>query len=750
MDPTKENAPVSGRGAEGAEQKSLDRIDQKYTFNDERKQALAELFDEPRWVPYALVPSTTTPGKLDKIPHTGKHGLSTKKSADWMPYTEAAAIAERPDLNGVGLVMTGGIDSGDWRLVGLDFDDVNFDKFTMPWPTYAERSPSGTGIRAFLYVPLAFAAKYRDTMDAKPDDCAHAEVYFGTTPRFLTVTFDVIDDHPIARIDDPADLKRLTDWGLNKFEVERPLILPERMGEVLNLADFELKDGHLRVATGQCMPEDNKSDLAHGLLLALFNQGILPDRPDASVDDVFATLVTLPGLQKYLLSHRRDDGAAAIRFAVDEVGRAWEKSIPGMQAYAASFAKPKANPDTPAEPDRYHLPTISERVKRKRKPRFAIGRQFLKESTTFIVGDTGAGKTTFCVYTAVCKAHALRDPTFLWNGMPIYDPRPQQYIAGEDDIGVEDMVIGYCMELGIPLEGLPLRISEGPYDLSAPGEVEKLKAACAADLDQYGKLPDWTGDTWSRIVGALDENSATDMRIALALVDELRVDASATIPHHNGVGLKAQNRERGSSVLRKDPTANFTCWKDGEFFHLKCEAQRGAKKPDTLIMQFKEVEVGRDYDDDGNDIGPRLTYILLPVGKAHRAMLADKFYEANPELAEHGRRKYLRTLLAQILNQPGEPQGNLAELCQVTQPKLRRTLAVLRSERFGFVIGGTKEDKRKLQLTQAGIEALRELEIDVAAEFKAAGVDVQMLAKVEPLTPALAVASVTKKGGSES
>lgn len=403
---TKENALVSGQGVEGAEQKSLDRIGQKDTSTSECNQ-LAELFDEPRWVPYALKQNPET-GKLDKVPHTGKHGLSTKKSADWMPYTEAAAIAERPDLNGVGLVMTGGIDSGEWRLVGLDFDDVNFDKFTMPWPTYAERSPSGTGIRAFLFVPLAFAAKYRDTMNAKPDDCAHAEVYFGTTPRFLTVTFDVIDDHPIARINDPADLKRLEAWGLNKFEVERPLFLPERMGEVLNLADFDLKDGHLRVATGQCMPEDNKSDLAHGLLIALFNQGILPDRPDASVDDVFATLVTLPGLQKYLLSHRHDDGTRALQFAVDEVGRAYARSIPGMLENLASFAKPKA--DTAANDDKpasllVARPLSLHSLATPVQPWVSVLGRFLPLSVvTELNGAHGIGKSSCALHMCCCVA----------------------------------------------------------------------------------------------------------------------------------------------------------------------------------------------------------------------------------------------------------------------------------------------------------------------------------------------------------
>jgi hypothetical protein len=690
------------------------------------------LFELPRWVPYRLQWNDKRE-KFDKVPHTGKHGLSTKDPSHWMTYAEAQAVVAGADgLHGVGLVFTGGIDEGEWRLAGIDADDVDFEAFKLPFDTYTELSPSGTGLRAFVWVPIAWAAKFRDTPDLEPGDCKHVEIYLGTAPRFLTVTFEAINAAPIAYLDN------LSPWKLKHYEPDRPLILPESMGEVLNIGDYTRERELLEVATGNCEGED-RSSRVHKLLWTMFDLG-------ASPDDVLATIAANPHLTEYMLDHRHHDGASAMKFAGEEISRAYAKSVPGM----VLALKPKTDPAAPGDdkPDRYRLPRIDERVKRPRKPRFAIGRQFLKESTTMIVGDTGAGKTTLAVYTAVCKAHALRDPNFLWNGMPIYDPRPQQYIAGEDADGVEDMVIGLCKELDIPLEGLPLHVSDGAFDFSLPTEVAKLKAACAADFALYGKMPDWTVDTLSRNAGTLEENSATDMRVLLVRLEELSGDGSTSVLHHTGVDPKAQDRERGSSVLRKDPTANYTCRKDGELFHLECQTQRGAKKPERVAMQFKEVEVGTDYDDDGNVIGPRMTYILLPVGKAHRAMLTDAFYKANPELAERGRRQYLRDLLARIMNHPGESQRSLAELCGIEQPRIRRTLELLRNA--GFVIGGAKGDKQKLQLTQAGVEALRELDIDVAVELKAAGQDARIFAREKPLTPGIVAASLGKKGAPKS
>lgn len=289
--------------------------------------ALEELFDSNRWTSWRLVWNAQRE-KWDKVPHNGKHGISTKNPSQWVPFAAAAELAERPDLSGVGLVMTGGIDSGQWRLVGLDFDDVNFEQFKLPFKTYAEKSPSGKGVRAFLWAPLTWVQRFKDTMDCRPPNCNHAEVYLGTTPRFLTVTFDALNDYPIAQLSSTKDLERIEKWGLNRVEVAKTLTLPDGIGVELNLNDYVLtiEQHQLIKGTGQL----DRSAIMHGLIIKLIDAG-------APNEDVLATIIKTPALWQYCLDHRHEDPTRALQFAMEEIGRGYARSITGMRANLLGF-----------------------------------------------------------------------------------------------------------------------------------------------------------------------------------------------------------------------------------------------------------------------------------------------------------------------------------------------------------------------------------------------------------------------------
>lgn len=296
------------------------------TSDGQGLDAFRELDGLHRWVTWRLVWNAQRE-KWDKIPHNGKHGLSTKNPAQWLPFDAVAELAERPDLSGVGLVMTGGIEEGQWKLIGLDFDGVDFEQFKLPFPTYCEKSPSGNGVRAFFWAPITWAARFRDTMDCRPPNCDHAEIYLGTTPRFLTVTFDVIDDRSIAHISGDG-LTKIEKWGLNRIEVAKTLTLPEGIGTELNLKDFNLtiEQQQLAKGTGQL----DRSAIMYGLIIRLIDSG-------APIEDVLATIVKTPALWQYCLDHRHEDPVRALAFARDEVGRGYGRSITGMRANLLGF-----------------------------------------------------------------------------------------------------------------------------------------------------------------------------------------------------------------------------------------------------------------------------------------------------------------------------------------------------------------------------------------------------------------------------
>lgn len=280
-----------------------------------------------RWVPYKLVYNTKRE-KFDKVPHNGRHGLKTSDESDWKTLLDAIAVVnDQFGLSGVGIVTTDGIEVDGWALVGFDFDDVTAD-FKLPFKTYAEKSPSKVGVRAFAWVPAAWVARYQDTLNCKPPHCDHCEIYMGTAPRFLTVTFDTLNNNDIAQLT-VKDLKKIEGWGLHKRVVQSEL--PPQVdtaGSVLDLTKFKLTPDQKKLVEGEEGIDRSKTMM--GFIIALLDGG-------ASQEDVLATLLYTPTLWQYLMDHREGNEDRAHQFAKDEINRAYPKSMASKRAILIGF-----------------------------------------------------------------------------------------------------------------------------------------------------------------------------------------------------------------------------------------------------------------------------------------------------------------------------------------------------------------------------------------------------------------------------
>lgn len=313
-----------------------------------------EIRDRPVFVPWKLVWNEQRQ-KNDKIPSDGAVRLSTKEPAHWVPLADAQALvsSETRELSGVGIVMTGGVHTkmgGDGTLVGFDFDDVDFEKFAPPFVTYYEKSPSGKGLRAFAWVPTAWAEQFVDSLKVQVPGCAHCEVYVGTSPRFLTLTGDMMptvyktpwrDKYDRIRSLGPQTLKEIAAWrGLNKAGAAVAKLVAVDVpdgGKPITLANYGLSPDqtHLVTGTGQI----DRSAIMHGLLIKLLDAG-------ASQADVLATIIETPALWIYCLDHRQDSADKALTFAREEIKRAYAKSVTGMRANLVSFNR-KSEPAPP-------------------------------------------------------------------------------------------------------------------------------------------------------------------------------------------------------------------------------------------------------------------------------------------------------------------------------------------------------------------------------------------------------------------
>lgn len=153
----------------------------------------AALLNAKTWLVWRLVQA---PGekKPRKIPYytTGKVREGGQGSdadrAHLVSFKRAAAAVVKGGYSGVGLAMLA--DNG---LVGLDFDNCVVDgvvnERVLPFVegTYAEISPSGTGVRAF------FLGAVPDRKDTKAHKRGEVDLEFFHGAGFLTVTGNVLD-----------------------------------------------------------------------------------------------------------------------------------------------------------------------------------------------------------------------------------------------------------------------------------------------------------------------------------------------------------------------------------------------------------------------------------------------------------------------------------------------------------------------------------------------------------------------------
>lgn len=283
--------------------------------------AFQDLIHLPRWVPYRLKPSKARPGKTDKIPGTRAGNLSTSTPEHWTDYATARRAASGGMASGVGLVMTGGIRIGDYTLIGFDVDDAR-DEFIFPFETYTETSPSGKGVRAFAWAPAEALSGLADATKAAWPGCDHAEIYIGSAPRFLTITFDAFDEAPIVRLDD-EETAELVGW-LRKAAPAAPAAAPiPDEGAVVDLSKVALTEDQKRLLAGKGKGEfshrdKSRNDIVHGLLVVL-----LQTHPP---EDVLATIFSHRHLWQYCLDHRHENPERAVKFAREEIERAQRKN----------------------------------------------------------------------------------------------------------------------------------------------------------------------------------------------------------------------------------------------------------------------------------------------------------------------------------------------------------------------------------------------------------------------------------------
>jgi hypothetical protein len=188
--------------------------------------ALRELRERPQWVAWKYTERNGRITKPPVNPHTGE-GASHSDPRSWGTYEQALQCAQARGLAGVGYVIT-----EDDGFTGADLDkcrDPDFGQIE-PWAqeildlaeTYAEVSPSGTGLR------LIWRGKVEQTFKCDPK---HVEVY--KSLRYLTITGEHVAGTPKEIREAPQTesvLRERVESFRREQEAARAATRPEPMG----------------------------------------------------------------------------------------------------------------------------------------------------------------------------------------------------------------------------------------------------------------------------------------------------------------------------------------------------------------------------------------------------------------------------------------------------------------------------------------------------------------------------------------
>jgi hypothetical protein len=174
---------------------------------------LGDLVAHPQWVAWR---NQMRKGKLTKVPFCGvDQEAESDDPSTWRPHDDAAAVAEAiVDGTGGGVgIMLGGC--GDTWLAGVDLDTCRDQQSGAiePWAqavldrfdTYAEISPSGTGVKAFFQIDSADIASLRAIMATAEHGRQFKRANGGDHPpaielyisrRHFAVTWECLPDSP--------------------------------------------------------------------------------------------------------------------------------------------------------------------------------------------------------------------------------------------------------------------------------------------------------------------------------------------------------------------------------------------------------------------------------------------------------------------------------------------------------------------------------------------------------------------------
>lgn len=597
----------------------------------------------PGWLIWRFeqFPGEPKPRKVPYYAEGGKrHGANGTPTdrAKLTSFADARDAAARRGFDGVGLAML-----ADWGVTALDFDRCVDSSGRLPpeieavvADTYAEYSPSGEGVRAFVQGALGNAKT--DSKADKAQGRYGVETFSSTgfvtfTGRPLAITELLGNENTIAPANTAVhDLiqKRLGAGRLERRDQDDPFFGFEPR---LDLTVPQME--HLLQGLDAAMGRDEWIRVG----MALHHETCGDDTGFHLWDEWSATAHSYPGteaLQSQWESFDRREGSVGRPITMASVVKMYseakarsEGGVGPDEAFTAIADKVRAEilegtthegVRTPSDyAGRYKVESAASFSKRPSPP-WLIKDVLPQADLIVLFGASGAGKSFVALDMGAAIARGVT-----WRGKRVRKGRVV-IIAAEGGGGFAKRLQAYCQHHMILPSDLDIGIVNATPSLMAREDMSELVAAIVA----AGGADLCIMDTFAQMTAGADENSAGEMGRALSHAKALKVATGATVMLVHHTGKDSTKGARGSTVIRGAADAEIEVAKMETGRVVRTTKQKDADDGGEWGFALEQIQVGSDEDGDA------ITSCVIidaevPVAPAHQP----RGRELKPEYGKH-------------------------------------------------------------------------------------------------------------------
>lgn len=516
---------------------------------------------------------------------TGTHGSEADR-ANLVTFEEAKAFAEKNDFAGVGLALM-----PEFGITALDFDNCVKDGVIDPRVeeltagTYAELSPSGNGIRAFV------RGESPDHKDSTPADGSfgfetfHAKGFVTFTGHVTELTELTGAENIVAPMSEAvvafcgARFKRAARVRAECVGAGKPTfgMSPEQITELLNKLPDDLHYEDWR-NVGMAVHHETEGegfDIWHEWSMnspKYTTQEYCQAKWDSFGINTSADYTTMGTILQMI----RDGGGET-----------------GLEtADASEFENLGADKSRPAG---FHgFFSIDDFEGQDTKVHWFIKGFLPRAQLAILFGPSGSGKSFLAFDLCAAIARGLDS----WNGKRVTKGRVA-YLVAEGVPGFRQRIKAYRAEHAIKGSDIDMTIIAGVVpNLTDEASVARLKA----DMKAFGPFDLIVFDTFAQVTSGANENSGEEMSTALKHCREISqvCGAMSLLVHHSG--KDDTKGARGWSGLKAAADVELEVKRDKDGAQRSVTITKMKDGEDNTSQGFKLRTVVMGKDEDGDDI----------------------------------------------------------------------------------------------------------------------------------------------------